>query len=93
MKKLSIWLPDDHPLFAETPGSRSEKARFLLEIGMRFEKVQEILSEQIDSLSQKIDSLIVSGLSIQTEGDKPEDSQVPDNTLIIDLLGSLSSFE
>ena len=66
VKKISIRLPDDHPLFQYPAGERSRLARDWMETGMN---IKEIISR----IESKLDSLLEAGIAcLEPQGEPQE---------------------
>jgi len=44
-KKLDLRLPTNHPIFDYPPGARAQVAREWLDIGMRLERIENLLKQ------------------------------------------------
>lgn len=54
MKRLDLWLPENHPVFEYPPGARAKVAREWLDIGARLSGVERKLEELKDRLDNSI---------------------------------------
>ncbi|NPV30780.1 MAG: hypothetical protein HPY58_14280 [Firmicutes bacterium] len=51
MKRLDLWLPENHPVFKYPPGSRVKVARQWLDLGARLSGVEKKLTELEEKLN------------------------------------------
>lgn len=52
LKRLEIWLPDNHPVWQYPPGQRAPMAREMLDLALYLEKRLRRLEEKLDTLSR-----------------------------------------
>lgn len=57
MRRLDLWLPEDHPIWRFPAGQRTQKVRELIDLGLRLEKGFDGLREEIQAVKIELEAL------------------------------------
>lgn len=57
LRRLDLWLPDNHPIWDLPPGRRAERARELIDLGLRLELGFDTLRQEIANLRLELQAL------------------------------------
>lgn len=68
MRRLDIWLPEEHPIFNYPDGSRTQVARTWLDIGQRLLNIENNVSK----IKEKVQNVEIN----DTDNEIPEDTNI-----------------